>query len=308
VLFLAACGDSSSGDADGGGCPTCGNDASGDVRDASSGGTDAARDAWTGIDATPPPLDAQPDTPPLPDAGRDAIAPRDAGIDAPSVDAGIDAPSVDAAPDVVVVDATPDVGIDAPPPVDAGLDTGTLPDAPSNEGGVIGGGPCLSGAAGATAFRIRWIDAGGQAQVVYEAYGLPDTTNESAGAYGYVIGFTPQFVDTALAQGGLLLDSSDFVDMGMSTVGLSSISSATISIYGRSYDVSTNGSFDWMSFTGSDSTPTDFVSNVPPYQWYSGDLSTAIDVGDSNVLIRIKAGPSSGALAVNAIEICLQAQ
>jgi hypothetical protein len=282
---VSACGDPS-----GAGCPTCAADASLDVRDGSIGDSASAHDAAADTIA---PSDA------LADAAwdaqdRDALAADGSSVDAPSGDAGLDAGASDA--------GSPEAAAS-----DAGTDSGSGADA-ANEAGIITGGPCLSGAPGATAFRVRWIDAGGQAQVVYEAYGLPDTTNESAGAYGYQIGFVPQFVDMFLAQGGLALDSSDFVDLGMSTVGLVSITSATISVYGRSYDVTTNGSFNWMSFTGSSSTATDAVSNVPPYQWYSGDLLSAIDTGDNHVLIRTKAGPSSNALVVNAIEICLAAQ
>src|SRR5262245_11132453 len=39
--------------------------------------------------------------------------------------------------------------------------------------GVITGGPCMSGAAGATAYRIRWANGGGSAYPVYEVNGLP---------------------------------------------------------------------------------------------------------------------------------------
>src|SRR5262245_62360899 len=67
-------------------------------------------------------------------------------------------------------------------------------------GGIITGGPCASGATGATAIRVRWVNAAGVAQVQYEAFGMPDQTREKVGAYGYQIGFVPPFVDTALAE------------------------------------------------------------------------------------------------------------
>lgn len=174
--------------------------------------------------------------------------------------------------------------------------------------GVITGGPCLSGAPGATAFRIQWVDAGGTAQVDYEVDGLPEHSQDTAGAYGYQIGFTPQFVDPYLGEGGLQLDDSDFVDLQLTTVGITSITSATLSIYGRSYSVDTSGSFNWQTFDGTGQTPTDFVSNVAPYQWYSADMTAEIGPGESNVLIRIKAGPSSDAIVVNRIELCMFAQ
>ena len=78
-----------------------------------------------------------------------------------------------------------------------------------------------------------------------------------------------------------------------------------ISIYGRSFDVDTNGSFNWQTFVGTGETATDFVSNSAPYQWYSADMTTEITAGDSGVLIRIKAGPSSDSLVVNRIELCI---
>ncbi len=178
------------------------------------------------------------------------------------------------------------------------------PDAPA---GIITGGPCSSTTDGATAYRIRWANGGGTAYVVYEVYGLPDTSSYSASANGYQIGFTPSYVDPYLAQGGLLLDGSDFVDLHLSTVGVSQITSATLAVYGRSFNTTASGSFYWQTIEGVGSTPTNFVSNVAPYQWYAADMTTEISPGKSGVLIRIKAGPSSGSLVVNRIELCMQA-
>ena len=183
--------------------------------------------------------------------------------------------------------------------VDAGSDAST--------GGVITGGPCISGAQGATAFRIRWTNGGGRATVSYEIEGLPDRSRSKAGAYGYSIGFVPQFVDPYLAQGGLQLDGSSFVDLELSTVGVSSISRATLSIYGRSFNTTASGSFNWQTFVDVGTTPTNFVSNVAPYQWYSADVTSAVAPNDNGMLMRIKAGPSSGALVVNRVELCLVA-
>ncbi len=174
--------------------------------------------------------------------------------------------------------------------------------------GVITGGPCASGASGAAAYRIGWSNAQGTAEVVYEVDGLPDKTRDHAGAYGYQIGFTPSYVDPYLAQGGLQLDDSDFVDLEITTNGVAAIDSATLAIYGRSFDVTTSGSFNWQTFVGTGSSPTDSVSNVAPYAWYSADMTTEIAAEDSNTLIRIKAGPSSNVLVVNRIELCMQAR
>src|SRR5215470_6956974 len=135
-------------------------------------------------------------------AQSDAAAP---GGDAP---AASDAPAAD----------TPATG-DAP----AGDGSGTPDAAPDAPAGVITGGPCISGATGATAYRVRWADAGGTAQVVYEVNGLPDHSRDHAGAFGFQIGFVPQFVDPFLGDGGLQLDSDDFVDLELTTAGVSAI-------------------------------------------------------------------------------------
>ncbi len=195
----------------------------------------------------------------------------------------------------------------------------TLPDASQNpdlapppdmvmvNGGPITGGPCMSGAPGATAFRIGFDDGAGVATVNYIVDGLPDKTRWKAGAYGYQIGFMPAFVDMFLGKGGLQLDDSDFVDIELSTVGLNNIQSATLSLFGRSYDVQANGSFNWQTFVDTGATPPDLVSNVAPYHWDSGDATSAFAPGDNGALLRIKPGPSSDSLVVNMIELCMEA-
>lgn len=173
--------------------------------------------------------------------------------------------------------------------------------------GLITGGPCASGAPGATAFRVRFVDGGGRATVNYDVNGLPDKTRWKVGAYGYNIGFSPMFVDPFLGAGGLQLDGSDFVDIELSTKGVNQIRSATLALYGRSYSVGTSGSFSWMTFTGAGATPANSVSNVAPYQWYGASVAGAIPAGDGGILLRLKAGPNSNSLVVNRIELCLEA-
>lgn len=165
----------------------------------------------------------------------------------------------------------------------------------------------MSGATGATAYRIGWINGGGRAQVVYQAFGLPDHSRDKASAYGYQIGFTPPFVDPNLGPGGLGLDSSDFVDIEISTAGMAQITKATLSIFGRSYNTTASGSFNWQTITGTGDAPSDLVSNAAPYAWYSADITTELPAGNAGTLLRIKAGPSSDALVVNEIELCLVA-
>jgi hypothetical protein len=185
-----------------------------------------------------------------------------------------------------------------------GSDGGGGNDAPI---GVITGGPCLSGQPGQTAYRMRWGQSGSTAYPIYEVNGLPDKSRDKTGAYGYQIGFTASYVDPFLAQGGLQLNSSSFVDIEISTMGISSIQSAKLALYGRSFNTTASGSFNWQTFDGTGSTPTNAVSNVAPYAWYAGDMTTEISPGDNGVLLRIKAGPNSGSLVVNRIELCVQA-
>jgi len=225
---------------------------------------------------------------------------------------GVDANphGADANPFAVDADHTIDavVMIDASHPPDAPPSTPDARPQPDARPNVITGGPCISGASGRTAYRVRWADGGNTAYPVYEVNGLPDQSRDHTGAYGYQIGFTPSFVDPYLGDGGLLLDSSDFVDIELSTAGVSQISLASLSIYGRSFHTTTSGSFNWQTFSGIGATPANFVSNVAPYRWYSADMTTEIDPNDNGVLLRIKAGPNSGVLVVNRIELCLVAQ
>jgi hypothetical protein len=272
--------------------------------DASSA-ADGHEDAVSVADVGPDALDAS-DGGADSSQGGDAVGHTDAGAEVggegsadASAEASADADS-SASFDVAVVDTSAG---DAP-----GSDGASDAPASDGPGGILTGGPCVSGATGATAYRVRWIDAGGTAQVQYEVDGLPDTSRDQTGAYGYQIGFTPSYVDPFLGAGGLQLDDTDFVDIEISTVGISSITSVTLSLFGRSYSVDTNGSFSWQTFDGTGQTATDFVSNVAPYQWYSADVTGDILPGENNVLLRIKAGPSSDALVVNRIELCMVAQ
>jgi len=320
ALCIVACGSTGGGSADGGDADGESDASLADTStplesgspEASGGdaGTDASSHADTGTDAeshTDAGADADAET--HSDTGTDSAA--DAVADS-AADAGPDAVA-DAGPDAAP-DSGPDAAADSASVADSGSGSDSAPESgahDASDGSIVGpitGGPCSSGAAGATAIRIEFIDAAGTADVQWLVEGDPDRSNDSAGTYGYTIPFTPSYVDQFLAQGGVALDDSDFIDIGMSTVGLTSITSATLSVYGRSYDVTTNGSFNWQTFDGTGQTATDFVSNVPPYQWYSADMTTEIGPGENNVLVRIKAGPSSDSLVVNKVEICLVAQ
>jgi hypothetical protein len=206
-------------------------------------------------------------------------------------------------------------------PADAGADTGA--DSGGVDAGVpagpITGGPCSSGATGATAFRLRWAGSGSgsTAYVVYEVEGLPDNGSLKAGAYGYSTSYKPTFDDPFLGVGGLVLDSSSFVDVDFSTVGITSIKRATVSIKGRSFNTTASGSYNWQTFDGAGATPSGAVANSAPYAWYGplsflgssgpiGDATAVIKPGKT-IKLRLKAGPPSGSLIVNLIELCLEA-
>jgi hypothetical protein len=201
----------------------------------------------------------------------------------------------------------------------AGIDLANAPDlakagdlANGSVGGnnPVTGGACSSGATGATALRVHWVNSGGTATVQYETWGLPDKSREKVSAYSATgnFSFTPPFDDPYLGDGGLRLDSSDFVDIELSTGSIGTINKATLSILGRSFDTTTSGSFSWQSNAGTGSAPDDLVANSAPYEWYSADATTELPAGNNALLFRIKAGPSSGSLIVNRIEICLDAR
>ncbi len=100
---------------------------------------------------------------------------------------------------------------------------------------------------------------------MYESTGSPITTATWRARTATGSDSSPSFVDMFLGEGGLQLDDSDFVDLELTTAGISQIASATLSIYGRSYNVDTSGSFNWQTFDGTGATPDNFVSNVAPY-------------------------------------------
>lgn len=270
-------------------------------------GPSGARDASVGLDAGRRDAGAF-------DAGAfDASRLDAAGLDAKVDDGGAlpEAGGADAGPtggsDAGSMDSGSDGGIDAgfDAGTDAGFDAGT--DA-GTDAGPPGGG-CVSGATGTHVLRFRWdgTTSGSRAYVVYEANTLPDTSRWSVGAYSRSIGYSPVFRDPFLGDGGLELSGSVFIDVELSTLGLSSVRNATLSIYGRSYNTTASGSFSWMSFSGSGAAPSGSVSNVAPYRWYGANATSALPAGDGSTLLRIEAGPPSNALIVSRVEICFDA-
>ncbi len=253
-------------------------DATADVRvDATDSTLDAPRD--TTADALDATTDAPADTT---DATMDA--PRDTAADA--LDATTDAPR-DTAAD------TTDAATDAPR-VDVATDTGPAT------------GGCVSGATGTWVARARWTGSGSgsRATVSYEVNTLPDASRWRMSAYGRSIGYTPVFSDVFLGAGGLELGSSNFIDVELSTAGIASLAGVTLALYGRSYNTTASGSFAWQTALGTGAAPSGLVANSAPYQWYRADISRVIRTGDGGLLLRITAGPPSGALVVNRVEIC----
>jgi hypothetical protein len=224
----------------------------------------------------------------------------DAG--APLLDSGAIADSGQSgSPDAGAPDAGPP---DAGPP-DAGPPDAGPPDAgpPPDSGPAMGS--CQSGATGQYVARFRWEGngSGSTAYVVYETNTLPDASRWHAGAYeGF--NYTPTYRDVFLAEGGLELDGAAFIDVELSTQGLPPVSTATIAIFGRSFNTTASGSFSWQSFSDVGSSPYGGVANSAPYEWYSADATTALPAGDDGTLLRIRPEGPSNALIVRKVEIC----
>jgi len=204
---------------------------------------------------------------------------------------------------------------------DGGLRDGGAPDGGARDSGAGDAGPpdsgprdaglggCISGATGTHAVRFRWdgSGSGSTAYVVYERNQLPDTSRWHVSAASTSIGYRPVFADIFLGVGGLDLEGTAFIDVELSTSGLSSIRNVTIAIFGRSYATTTSGSFRWQTFDGIGASPSGSVANSAPYAWYRADATTEFSPGDSGVLLRLRAGPPSNALIVNRVEICFDA-
>ena len=188
------------------------------------------------------------------DAGEDPILRDDAGLlaDAGRLDGGPLAP----------VDAGG--GTDASSGSDGGavLDAGSAgPDAGSDAGAVSSdaggggvdagppGGGCISGAVGTHVARFRWegSGSGSTAYVRYEANTLPDTSRWRAGAYsrGAIGSYTPTYVDPFLAEGGLELGGTNFIDVELSTAGLGSVRNATPADVDRAFAAGRLGFARW---------------------------------------------------------------
>ena len=263
-----------------------------------------------------------------PGSRRDAGIPDDASLDdGGDLDgAGIDAAAMDGgSSDAGAHDAATDGGMDAGPTDssvgdsgvgDSGAADAASADAGPTDGGTpdtgtpdTGTGSCISGATGHYAIRFRWLGsgAGSTAYVRYDLNDLPDSSRWHVSAASRSFSYTPVFDDPFLGDGGLDLSGTVFMDVELSTVGLSSIRNVTIAIRGRSFNTTASGSFHWMTFSGSGAAPTNLVANSAPYEWYGADATSAFVTGDGGALLRIMPGPSSNSLVVASVEICFDA-
>ncbi|MBI5515303.1 MAG: hypothetical protein HY909_16110 [Deltaproteobacteria bacterium] len=234
---------------------------------------------------------AAPDASPAPDTAPppDTRPPRDTS------------PPMDAAPPP---DTTPPPDTRPPPDTAPPPDTRTPPDTAPPTGG------CVSGVTGTHALRFRWTGSGSgsRATVSYELNTLPDRARWRVSAASRSIGYTPVFVDPFLAEGGLDLSGTVFIDVELSTAGLPAGTRATLAVYGRSFNTTTSGSFAWRTFAGTGAAPSGLVANSAPYRWYRADASAALVPGDASSLLRITPGPPSGSLVVARVELCFEAR
>jgi hypothetical protein len=132
---------------------------------------------------------------------------------------------------------------------------------------------------------------------------LPDTSNWQADPV-----YSTSVVDLGNG-GGLEIGSGNWILILYSVAGLTTITSATFSIYGRSYDTTASGSFDaWSPLYGDAFAPTDSVSNAWPYAWTTIDYTGHVQVGDAPGLtgIRLYSGPSSNDLVIHTVELCIE--
>lgn len=171
--------------------------------------------------------------------------------------------------------------------VDAGKDSSSLL-----------GPPCSHGP-GFVAWKFHYK---GSTSAITDVYSLPDNSNWQA-----VPAFATMFSD-ALHGGGIEIGSGNWILIRYSVANMSVINGATLSVYGRSYDTTTSGSFDaWSPLYGDNASPTDSVSNAWPYTWTSIDFSNGVHIGDTPGLtgIRLYSGPSSNVLVINTVELCI---
>jgi hypothetical protein len=290
-VCLAGCSDDADvGDDAGVATDTGRTDSGPSASDASANIVDASLDLGRGDSG---PLDAATDSGAQGDSGNSGGS--DASTDAGFADSGHDASSADA--------GSSDVGS-----ADSGATDSGSTDAGTADAGASAG-DCVSGATGTHAVRFEWLGNGpnSRAYPSYVVNELPDTTRWRITANARSFNYQPVFGDTFLGPGGLIMQGTTFMDIELSTGGLSSISNVSLAIYGRSYNTTSPGSFSWLTFDGSGAAPSGIVANSTPYQWYRADATSAFVPGNAGVLLRIEPEGPSNSLVVNGVEICFDA-
>lgn len=187
---------------------------------------------------------------------------------------------------------------------DAGESSDATYDAAPYPLGRVTGGPCLSGANGSTAFRVLWTDDKGTPIPKTEKLGLPDPSHFSASTFTGPGGKTPEYDDPYFG-GGVAIDSTNGVDIALSTRGLPHVRSARLAVLARSFDTSTSGSFEWRTNMAVGTTPAGGISNGSPYEWTTADITAALSPDTADELIRITPGPPSLSLVIARVELCL---
>ena len=170
------------------------------------------------------------------------------------------------------------------------------------------GGCAAPGVSGTHAARYRWTGSshGSLAYPLEEVHTLPDTTRwrVTAGSRN-TVGYRPVYIGN-FGAGGIQLLNNGFIDFQLSTVGLTQVRSATISILARNYSTGSGASFRWQTSSGGGSSAPGSVSSVGS-QWYSEDATSSFPAGDPGVFLRIQPGPPSRTLVVSKVEVCFDA-
>jgi hypothetical protein len=160
-------------------------------------------------------------------------------------------------------------------------------------------GPACTHGAGFVAWKFHY---NGSTSKITDVYSLPDSSNwDVAPAY------STSFADS-IHGGGIDIGGGNWLLIRFSVANMNQIKGATLSVYGRSYNVTTSGSFDgWSPIYGDVKSQTNSHSNAWPYQWVSVDYSANVKIGDPPGLtgIRLYAGPNSNDLVINTVELCI---
>lgn len=216
-------------------------------------------------------------------------------------DDDLDGGANDDASHAMGMDASTQKDVNIFPALDASDDTSSSSDASQSQdsGQKLLGPPCSHGK-GFVAWKFHY--ANNSTSAITDVYSLPDNSNWQA-----VPAYSTSFVDS-LHGGGIQISGGNWILIRFSVQGMKTINGATLSVFGRSYDTTTSGSFNaWSPIYGSVYSPQNSHSNAWPYQWVTVDYSSNVKIGDSPGLtgIRLYSGPNSNVLVINTVELCI---